>query len=189
MKSYVKRFQPPSPVRSHTCADGYLARFPNAKWTSTAGPSALRFGCRIFARLLRRFLAGDRQHQHLLVQPALRGFLAGFFRANLGRRTCWSMLHRSCGCPGSKTLQLGADFQRLTGPHGPSRGQGLRRQPEQAVRCGKKIRRPLETGITFSSFFHAATSGPGALRGPGGDGRRRCPTPARTHLAQRRIWL
>jgi CheY-like chemotaxis protein len=53
----------------------------------------------------------------------------------------------------------------------------------------KKIRKPLETGSAFSSFWHAAIRGPGALRGPGGDGRRRCPTPARTHLAQRRIWL
>jgi hypothetical protein len=28
-----------------------------------------------------------------------------------------------------------------------------------------------------------------APSGPGGDGRRRCPTPARTHLAPWRIWL
>jgi hypothetical protein len=34
-------------------------------------------------------------------------------------------------------------------------------------------------GAAFSDFF----------RGSGRDGRRRCPTPARTHLAQRRIWL
>jgi hypothetical protein len=47
----------------------------------------------------------------------------------------------------------------------------------------------LETKNRFASFLRAAISGPGALRGLGGDGRRRCPTPARTHLAQRRIWL
>jgi hypothetical protein len=47
----------------------------------------------------------------------------------------------------------------------------------------RKIRIPLETGMTFSSFWHAAISGRGAFRGPGGDGRRRCPGPARTHLA------
>jgi hypothetical protein len=46
----------------------------------------------------------------------------------------------------------------------------------------QKIRRPLETGSTLSSFWDAAIGGPGALRGPGGDGRRRWPTPARTIL-------
>ena len=82
------------------------------------------------------------------------------------------------------------DFQRLTGAHGPRLERDLRRRPRASGSvAAKKIRKPLETGSTFSSFLHAATSGPGALRGPGGDGRRRCPTPARTHLAQRRIWL
>ena len=89
-----------------------------------------------------------------------------------------------------ETLQLRPDFQRLTESHGPGLEHGLGRHPRAGSPvAAKKIRRPLETGSTFSSFLHAAKSGPGALRGPGGDGRRRCPTPARTHLAQRRIWL
>jgi CheY-like chemotaxis protein len=96
----------------------------------------------------------------------------------------------SGGAVPGKTVQLRPDFQRLTESHGPGLEHGLGRHPRAGSPvAAKKISRPLETGSTFSSFLHAAKSGPGALRGPGGDGRRRYPTPARTHLAQRRIWL
>jgi hypothetical protein len=96
-------------------------------------------------------------------------------------------------------LPFGCSCQNLTAlPRFPAPCGTLRPRPRTRPPAtppskrhggGKKIEGPLETGSTFSSFLHAATSGPGALRGPGGDGRRRCPTPARTHLAQRRIWL
>jgi hypothetical protein len=75
---------------------------------------------------------------------------------------------------------------RFLAPYGSSRPKS---KQEAFPKLPQKIRKPLETGSTFFSFWHAAISGPGALRGPGGDGRRRYPTPARTHLAQWRIWL
>jgi len=79
---------------------------------------------------------------------------------------------------------------RFPAPYGTSRPKPKTRPPAtHRASIAEKNRRPLETGSAFSSFWNAATSGPGALRGLGGDGRRRCPTPARTHLAQWRIWL
>ena len=95
--------------------------------------------------------------------------------------------------PGGRSCQNLTALVKFPVPYGISRPRPRTRPratpPSKRYSIGKKIRRPLETGSTFSSFLHAATSGPGALRGPDGDGRWRYPTPARTHLAQRRIWL
>jgi hypothetical protein len=78
----------------------------------------------------------------------------------------------------------GCSYQNPTTPaRFPAHYGSSRPRPEQWPRkLPQKIRRPLETGSTLSSFWDAAIGGPGALRGPGGDGRRRWPTPARTIL-------
>jgi len=103
-----------------------------------------------------------------------------------------SCVRATCRLAGCSCENLTA-LPRFPVPYGTSRPRPRTRPPATPPASGtvpaKKIIDPLETGSTFSSFLHAATSGPGALRGPGGDGRRKCPTPARTHLAQRRIWL
>jgi hypothetical protein len=90
---------------------------------------------------------------------------------------------------------VAASINSSRAPFGPrSRSRSslrmrLRNHP-MALRSRERVpSTTLEIRSAFSNFHLAGMSGPGALRGLGGDGRRRCPTPARIHLAQRRIWL